>query len=207
MEINPQTSFIPKKPLTENNVRHSGLSFFSLIAFILFLASVAFAGGVVVYKAAIENDIKIQKQNLEKSRESFDTSFIGTIVRFNTRIETAKLLLKKHVAITPIFQLIQQNTVSSVTFRDFSFKPSQDGTLTIQMSGYARDYDSIAQQSDEFGRSRYFKDVLFSDLNPDNNGNIKFIFKAKVDPSLVSFENALQQNKPAPAPANANLEN
>lgn len=192
MELNSQTSFIPKKPLTDVKIHGNGMGFFSLIAFVIFLGSLFFAGGVYVYKIAIEKDIQAQKKNLEQTNSTLDKSFINTIVRFNSRIETSKVLLKKHVALTSIFDFLEQNTVSSITFKNFSFKPNTDGSLYIEMAGSARDYDSIAQQSDEFGRSGLLKDVIFSDLNPSLEGDIQFIFKAKLDPKLISFEESLR---------------
>ena len=194
MELNSQTSFIPKKSLNDVKIRGNGIGFLSLIAFMIFLASIAFTAGVLVYKIAVQKDIASQKKYLADTNKTLDKNFINTVVRFNTRIETAKLLLNNHVALTPIFNFLEQYTVSSITFTSFNVKQNADNFIHIEMAGYSRgpDYDSIAQQSDEFGRRDFFKDVIFADLNPTLEGDVRFVFKAKLDPKLILFEDALK---------------
>jgi hypothetical protein len=195
METKVPTSFIPKKPINSESSGHTGAGIFSLLAFIIFLCALVLSGGVFVYRIAVQKNIELLKANLKKSEQTFDTDFINTVVRLNTRIETAKLLLHKHIAITPVFDLLEQNTLSTVTFRDFHLTPGTNDKFTVIMKGVAKDYNSIALQSDVFGKSKYLRDVIFADLNPDTSGNIGFTFKATIDGKLVSFEDVFNSTQ------------
>ncbi len=209
METKVQTSFIPKKPLNSGDTRRVGFGFFSLIALIIFIASIGFAGGVVLYKKSIETSIKNNKATLEKSKAAFDPDFIKAIVRLNSRMDIAKKLLTDHVAVTPIFEILEKYTLAAVSFNDFKFERKANGDVLISMRGTAKNYNSIALQSDLFGKSSYVHDALFENLNLDSTGNIGFTFSAMVDPKIVKFNEALNRTISGPtidesvAPASA----
>jgi hypothetical protein len=188
-----QTSFIPKQSgnvySTSPERRGGGVNFLSLATLVIFLGTVAFAGGVFVYKVFVKRDIASLEGQLAQAREDYEPNFIAEATRLNTRIETAKGLLKKHVAVSEVFRLLEQSTIQNVSFDSFNFSTDSDGlTMRINAEGVARDYSSIVAQSDEYGRTTYVRDLLFSGLNINNAGLVQFSLDAKVDPQLVSFE-------------------
>ncbi len=62
--------------------------------------------------------------------------------------------------------------------------------FSVKLSGVAEDYKSIALQADVFNsdKGRSFKNVVFSNLARDKNGNVTFDLQFTVDPSLLSYE-------------------
>jgi hypothetical protein len=193
MDPKVQTSFIPKKSIESMSARRIGMGFLSLIALLVFIASIVMAGGVTLYKVSLDKSLIKLNKDLQDNQAAFDTDFIKFIVRLNSRIDTSRVLLKNHVAITPVFDLLSRNTLQSVSFRDFSFKSNPDNSINVSMKGYAKNYPSIAVQSDVFGKTQYLKDVIFSDLNPDTTGNYGFTFSANLDPNLINYKKLIER--------------
>jgi hypothetical protein len=55
------------------------------------------------------------------------------------------------------------------------------------MKGVARDYNSLAYQSEVMGKNRYFKDQIFSNFALTQEGRVGFIFETMVDPALLDY--------------------
>ena len=87
MAVKMQTSFIPKKPIIENNSADSGVSLFLLLSIIVFIVAVALAGGVWVWQNSLIAQIEKDKKELVAVRESYEdgitTKKNGIIVMLN----------------------------------------------------------------------------------------------------------------------------
>ena len=77
MDTKFQTSFIPKKPITVQEVGVRGsLSIFVLISVILFLISAGGAVGVILWKQQLLVEQETLKTNLEERKKQFDFELI-----------------------------------------------------------------------------------------------------------------------------------
>lgn len=190
MEPKFQTSFIPKKPLVASGgVAKKSIDFFAIIATILFLGSLVLAGAVYAWRYTLEKQVASSEASLVKAREQFDQEFIGYINRLNTRIETSKELLNNHVGASTIFGFLASHTLKTVSYSDFSYTFDKDKTVKVVLKGNAKSYSSIALQSEEFGlQNQYIKSPIFSDLNPDQTGNVVFTLTALLDKNLISYQ-------------------
>lgn len=196
MEGQPKTSFIPKKPVsasTPGNTsfvtnKKKGKSVFSLIATIIFIATIAAIVAVFFYKFTLEKRIEGQVSSLEKARNEFDENFIKEATRLNTRINSATRLLDNHLSPSAVFGLLEENTLQSVSFSRFAFADTKDGQIQITGGGEAARFESIVLQSDEFGKSGAMRNVLFQNLNPNvDTGTIQFSFSASLDPRTILY--------------------
>ncbi len=191
MDTNFQTSFIPKKPLAEERVvapKHTSL--FAFVATLVFFAALAAAGAVYFYKASLEKDIVSMDAQLAAARNAFEPSLITTLKTLDRRMTDANLLLTNHVAVSPIFAALQQHTLKSIQFTKFSYSTEADPSapVTVRMSGKARDYASIALQSDSFAKNRNIHNSIFSNLTLDQTtGLVGFDLVFTVDAELVRF--------------------
>ena len=176
MEPKFQTSFIPKKPVTTSEpIKPGGMSLLLLVSIIIFLVSLGLAGYVFLEKNLLIQKINSDQTTIETNKSGLvsDSITVESLVELNSRINVAKGLLGKHVAISPIFNFLQQATLKSVRFKNFSFSSlgkSDTGvnTVSIQMSGVAKDWETVASQADEFGKSDYKKIITepkISDLS------------------------------------------
>ena len=189
MDTKFQTSFIPKKAVMDTGrPRAASVSVFLIIAIILFIVSFAAAGGVFIYKKILIGQINDMNARLVEAKNSFEPTLIDTANALNSRIEGAKKLLAVHSAVSPVFDFLENDALSTVKFDSFSYQ-SKDGMAPIlSLSGQAKDFTSVALQSDIFGQEKFIKNPVFSDLNPDTSGNVVFKFNASLDPSLVSYQ-------------------
>ncbi|HEY1037729.1 MAG TPA: hypothetical protein VGE62_04075 [Candidatus Paceibacterota bacterium] len=190
METKFQTSFIPKQPLNVDAPhRTSSASIFFLISFIIFMASAASAGGVIIYGRIIEQNIKNGNEQLLINKNAFDPNTIKEITRLNDRINAANTLLKQHKGVSTVFQILSNTTLRNVRFTDFNYS-SADDKITLSMRGTATGYDTVALQAKAFtdpALKNVFRSPIFGDLNLDQQGNVGFSFTTGVDPFLVDY--------------------
>jgi hypothetical protein len=197
MDTNFQTSFIPKKPLAEERVAApKSTSLFSFIATLVFFGALASAAGMYFYKASLVKSIASSNASLAAARNSFEPALITTLQNLDRRITDAKFLLGSHIAVSPIFQALEINTLKSVQFTKFSYLTPADPSapITVRMSGRARDYGSIALQSDQLAANKNIKNSIFSNLVLDTlTGTVAFDLVFTVSPDLVRFANHIDE--------------
>ncbi len=207
MDTKFQTSFIPKKALTDtvSRPRSQPVSVFFIIGLIIFILALAAAGGVFAYKKILIGRIADMNARLAEAKNSFEPSFIDTVNRLNKRIEAAKKLLVAHSVTSTVFDLLENDTLATVKFNSFAYDLRDNGTGSLALAGEARNFSSVALQSDIFGQEKYIKNPVFSDLNPDQSGNIVFRFNASLDPNLTSYQKNLASGLSAATQAGASL--
>jgi len=216
MEPKFQTSFIPKKPLVASSgtqATHS-ISILLTISIILFIVSLAGAGFAFAWEKVLDSNQNNYKNDLAKDQNQFNTDLINTLTTANTKIDIAQSLIQNHLAVSKIFGIISQLTISSVQWKSLTFSaPATSGSsaggssndVTISMQGETDSYYSVAYQSDVFGQSaelgsnRVIKNPVLSNLSVGPNGKIDFSFTASVDPSELSYVSELSGQGAAPA--------
>jgi hypothetical protein len=204
---NFQTSFIPKKPLSEERVtapRHT--SIFSFFATLIFFGALGSAAAMYFYEASLTKSIASMSSQIDIARNSFEPSLITELRALDRRITDANELLNNHIVVSPIFAALELNTLKSVQFTKFSYVTPRDlaAPVLVKMSGRARDYASIALQSDQLAKNKNVHNPIFSNLVLDTtNGAVTFDLSFTVDADLVRFANHLAEVVPQgqiPAP-------
>jgi hypothetical protein len=211
METKFQTSFIPKKPLTpQNTTSHAptSTSILMLFAMIVFIGSLVWGGYAFfgpTYYAKVQEQYK---KDLADNEKRFNAPLIQELSRANAKIEIAKQLLKGHLAVSEAISIISGLTAEKVRFATFEFiapdtfgkNPGHnDGSYKIKMKGYADGFNSIAFQSDVFGKSdkygtnKVVKNPILSDLAVDESGEVGFNFSADLAFPDISYEKVLSE--------------
>jgi hypothetical protein len=204
MEAKFQTSFIPKKPIIQEERIHSRLSIFLLISLIIFFVSLGLAGWVFLKNKLLIQQIVDQQKTVQTNKNGLtkDSVTVESIVALDSRIMLANQLLANHVAISPIFSFLGQRTLTNVRFKSFSVTSvGQDSTgvtsVKIEMSGQAKDFNSVASQADEFGKSDYtniIKEPKISGLSLNPDGSVAFIFSASIVTNFISYSKNISTN-------------
>ncbi|MFZ2484500.1 MAG: hypothetical protein WAX80_02315 [Minisyncoccia bacterium] len=201
MEPKFQSSFIPKGPAPSPNTgiplgpRRVEKSFFSFISLVIFSISVLLAIGVFGYKFYLNYRIDKMGTDLENARASLQPEVISELTRLDNRIISANELLSTHRALIPLFEFLEVSTPRTVRFTEFRYSVSNQG-LELIMRGEARGYAALALQADILNKSQYFKNPIFSDLTLNDRGDVRFSFKAIVDPYLVSYRGRVTAQTP-----------
>jgi hypothetical protein len=200
MEGKFQTSFIPKKPVTPATSSLSGgISFLSLIAVILFVASLALASAVFLYQNYLSSSIANKKESFKTNQKAFDPNTVTTYSTLNKRINIAGSLIKKHISVSSLFKVLEDSTLQTIRFNDFNYSYVSDKRINLSMKGQALNYNAIAKQSDVFSQnpaSKYIHNPIFSDLDLDSRGNVIFSFTGEVDPEQILYSNNLPETAP-----------
>ncbi len=201
-----KTSFIPSKPI--QNVKAGGSlnhskkgNFLSVVTFIIFIATLIVAGATFAYKLSLSQVISKQNTNLIKIQESFNPTLINEALRLNNRIESVGYLLEKHTSPSQIFMLLEEFTLETVQFKSLSYNTEQDGQIRINIGGLADSFRSVVLQSDSYGNTGYLRDVLFTNLQPNEQNNISFTLDGIIGSELVLYSNSLvpsSQTTPSP---------
>lgn len=196
MDNNFQTSFIPKKPLAEERVvapaNTGGTSIVSFLAVLVFIAALAASGGVYFYRASLKKTIASQVVQLAAARDAFEPSLITELKRLDRRIGSSTDIVGKHIIVSPIFQALELNTLKSIQFTRFTYTVPADPKMpvTVKMSGKARDYASIALESDQLATNKNIHNPIFANLSLDEQtGMVSFELTFSVDADLVRFSN------------------
>jgi hypothetical protein len=197
METKFQTSFIPKNPITQEQRVSTGVNLFLLISIIIFLISASIAGWVFLEKKSLVGRIENEKGIINKNKDSLnkDSVSIENFVELNTRIETSKTLLSKHISVLPVFDFLQKLVLKNVRFNSFVFSvAASDGSgvdkIKVDVSGKAVDWRTMANQVDEFSKPEWkkiVKEPKVSNLSLASDGSIVFLFSAILSPDFVNY--------------------
>jgi len=191
-----QSSFIPKGPLVSSNAmfkaqpakRGSLLGLLSMWIFVLSIVAALLAFGYGFY---LNSSIKKMGGDLEAARANLEPETIKEMARLDARIVGTEKLLANHAVLSPFFDFLENNTLKTVRFTQFSFKETSDG-LVVSMHGQARGYAALALQADIFNKSKDLKSNNFSNLDLDERGNVIFVVDAVISPTLVSYKRVLE---------------
>jgi hypothetical protein len=188
MDPQVQASFIPKKPLQASVVRPAGRAgLLWLLALLIFFASAIAGGGAFLYQSYLQSSIKSQSQQLAQAQAAYDPNVINDIIRLNSRMLQAQIVLRNHLAPSSIFTFLEQNTLKTVRFTSFDYSNSPSGAQ-ITLDGEAVDFPSVALQSDAFGQNQALKNVLFSNVNVDPaTGHVVFQVTATLNPTMLLY--------------------
>ena len=187
-----QTSFIPKKAERKKNVKKSYGGLLMGISAVIFIVTILLAGTVFLYNRYLVSEIGRMSETLERLKGSLEKDIIEELNRIDERIEASKKILDKHITLTPLFELLEQNTLQEVRFERLSFHPEGDGTWILEMDGTANSYATIALQSDVFGDNKNMSELIFANLGVGTDGGVVFDVSVKIDSRLLSYRNSLE---------------
>jgi len=198
-----QTSFIPQKPIvtgsnfSPSNPGFRSINIFNIIATVLFVGCFLAYGGLFAYKQVLNRQINEVDTKLQAAKNAFEPDKIHELIEASIRIASTQQLLENHVAVSGLFDLLQNQTLGRVQFDNFNFS-KKDTNLTLTMDGKADGYNTIAAQSIIFSENKFIKDPVFSDFDLSATGNVTFKLTLSVDPTLISYKDAIAKlNQPA----------
>ena len=190
--MDEKISFIPKKTIEHKFYRGSGAGagLFVVISFIIFFISAGVWGGLLFYKNLTEKENQRLMDSIKKDKDSFSSSLslVKEMAKLSDKVKTAKQLLGAHRVASSIFRLLEDSTIKNVRFNDLDYSLKEEGNPTLSLSGLARDYGSLAQQTELFQKNSAMRSAVFSGLGLDQKGLVKFNVKIELDPSVIAYK-------------------
>ena len=155
------------------------------IAF-LFLAIVGAAyGGLFVYKGRLEGSLDVLTKDLAQLEDDLDSQVIEEMARVDRGLQTARSLLSRHAYTTKIFRLLQDNTLSSIQFKDFTYDFE---TKKVSLVGIAPDFVNVDKQLKQFQSLPLIVSTSFTKVNITNDDAIGFSFELSLNENLLRFK-------------------
>jgi len=212
METRFQTSFIPKKPAAStiggvSAPKHKhGASIFMTISTVLFILSLASAGALYAWKQYLSSAQDSYKQTLSTREQQFNIDLIEQLKGENVKIDMAEQLIRNHMALSQIFDIIGRLTIENVRFMSMDVTAPSAGSdgVKVSMQGYGTSLSAVAFQSDvlnqldQYGLRKIVKNPILSNPSIGTGNTVSFGFSATIDPASLSYENSV-----APAAAGA----
>jgi hypothetical protein len=170
-----------------------------IIAVFLFVLSLAGAGFVYLWEGVLISAQEGYRSDLNKSKNQFNPGLIEELKRANTKIDLSKELLKNHLAMSEIFDIVSKLTIESVRFKslEVSLPVNTKDSLKLSLRGEGASFKAIAFQSDvlgqsaQYGENKLIKNPILSDLTVDANGRVAFNLTAQLSPTDISYEKVL----------------
>jgi hypothetical protein len=202
METKFQTSFIPKKPILMqgSNISVSrSINIFSILATILFIVALLSVGAVSAYKFYVNDSIAKIKIALEQKKASLELDLVRELVGLDGRFSASKQILNDHVAFSKLLSALDGATLKSVRFLELKFN-TQSGKPSIEIKGEARNYSTVAAQAESFNNMKEISSPVFSGLDLDEKGNVKFSMQANLNMKELSYSGDEILTPSAPVP-------
>jgi len=188
-----QTSFIPKRTLdTQARIeRADTVSIFTVLSTIIFFLTIVAGGGIFFWQQSLKTQVQEVEATLIKESKSFSKDAIQDLTNLSNRLKSSEELLDSRLYASKIFELLNENTIKTVRFSKFSVDPSMvdKAKLKMTVSGQAKDYASVALQSDVFSKlTNTVLEYEFSNLTLDQSGNVLFDMSATLDKKAIAFD-------------------
>lgn len=157
MEPQFKSSFIPKKDSVVASVGNdntaqfygsSSVGLFDKLATGLFVLTLCIWGGLFAYQKYIESSITKLEQEITQARTIIDQNKVDLFIAFGKQIKISKQLLNQHISLTPLFELLEKNTIPSVQFVEFDFTLNKQGDLEVEILGNAKTFADVARQEE-----------------------------------------------------------
>lgn len=193
-------SFIPTAGQDYNVVyKRSGLGLIGRISVFLFIVSLAVLAALFGYKKIIVGQIDELSLSIERARASFDSDLILELEKTGASIAIVKNLLDKHLASSNIFKFFEVSTIKDVRYTSFDLiyqpgnpllkqKSSVSDNVSVKLSGEAKSYTALAQQSEILKEAEGVEDFSFSGFSLTEQGSVSFFLKMTFNPSVIYYD-------------------
>jgi hypothetical protein len=190
-------SFIPQKTAVAEaaGARHARASVWSIASISLFVFSLLAALGVFAYQKGLVRSLTKLNADLVAARAAFEPAFIAELAAMDRRLRAARELLAGHRSVSPLFSLLEKETLATVRWNSFAFTEGAEGEAKLELQGEAAGFNAVALQSDVFSRQRHFTNPVFADFDVDKSGTVHFRFTTSVSSEFIRYRTHLAEIK------------
>lgn len=202
MDPKTPTNFIPRSSTTDATLPpRAPAGILTVTAVLIFAVVIVGTAGVFFYKYTLEKKATTLQTELETYNKKVRDPEVGKILALNNRLNTAMGRLGAHSAVSNVIDTLAKETLQDVRWNNFNFSSGEAGGVALTLGGQARNFSAVALQADRLSseaNATNFRNVMFSNMTLDNNGNPIFTVKMQLLPSVLSF--ALPKVEPVVTP-------
>lgn len=198
MEPKFQTSFIPKSPITSSSFSSyktenpASFSIIGTVSTLLFVIALLTSGGLFGYEKYMDLEIQKVQVALSDARTAFQSEDNQKIILVSDQLKSIRTLLNNHTTVSPIFGLLEKQTLPTVRLTSFVFSRDSLGEVMISMEGEAQSYLSLAQQTKIFSELEYMKKFEVTDISLSETGTVRAKLKASIDAGILLYTKKIQ---------------
>ena len=202
MENEFRTTFIPKKPIVPQSSQNSApvskpVGILFVISVIIFVVSLAIAGGMYGYKAYLQKEVADLSNSLNLVQKNLDPNTIKEFTVMDKRLRNSETLLNQHVITSPLFHVLGVTTLPTIRYTKMDMSFNDVGNLSVTMSGESDGYRSIALQSQALAQNANLSDTIFSNFTVTPKGRVSFDVAFTIPKTDLSFAKNLADNPQA----------
>lgn len=176
-------SFIPKREPQFEPQSGQKLGLPGVFAFVVFLISLLIFGALYFYERGVKTNISKMTQEIEKQKEEFDPALINELIFVSKNIEAAKTAVGEHRTISPIFALLEENSLSQTYFQKFGKNKN-----SVSLQGEAQNYLEIVKQVLVLKTNPLVQEIKFNKLAKGGANKISFTLEIALKPEILSFK-------------------
>jgi len=144
------------------------------------------------YKAYMDTEIQKSQVALSEARAAFQSEDNQKIILISDQLKSIKILLNEHTTVSPLFGLLEKETLPTVRLTSFLFSRSSLGEVVILIEGEAQSYISLAQQTKIFSGLEYLKKLEVTDVSLSETGTIRTKMKVYIDADILLYTKKMQ---------------
>ena len=188
---NSNPGFVPKQGDQISAQKHidrirSYLNAAFFVGVIVFSLSVAAAVFSFLFKNLATDELTKSQLRLSEAREEFQPTEIAELNRFSDRLNAAKQLLAKHRQMEPLLNEVEKFVLEAVQLQSAEYNFDQGTSILVSGTGEALNYESLALQSDEFTKSEYISNPIFSSFSQNDTGLVSFQYSFNVSKDIIT---------------------
>lgn len=189
MAISPgiPTSFVPKQPVqpVANRPMRSSNNVFLIVSLVIFAIVAVLAAGTFAYDRYLTHELATKKADLATAQSKVDENTIEEFVRLRDRLSNGESLLTNNVTLSQFFDVLENLTLQNVRFNSMKLVVANDHTATIDITGTAKNFNTLAAQSNAFATEKRIKRAIFSAITLTQDKLVGFRLTADLDPKIV----------------------
>ncbi|OGF69780.1 hypothetical protein A3C73_03315 [Candidatus Giovannonibacteria bacterium RIFCSPHIGHO2_02_FULL_44_11] len=166
------SSLMPKKVSSGMEYyKNEGLGALLRLSLILFILASVLTGLLFAYKGLLARQLDQQRQILSDLQVQFEPSLVAQLEHVASTITNAKMLLNKHLFITPVFNFLEKHTLPDVSFSSFNYSADKK---TLTLNGEAPSYTEISAQIKTFQNQQEVAAASFANTALRDAGSVVF---------------------------------
>lgn len=159
-------SFIPKRnPIRKSRKQDSKQLFiFTIISYVSVFAAVVASAGVFFYSQYTDSLLVEEVAALDTEIANFEDGEMQEVLAFENRLKQAAYRFDHSVSVRSIFEAIEDATIATVQFSDFSLERIADESYVITANLIADSFDSTIYQRGVMERNPQISNVLIANV-------------------------------------------
>jgi hypothetical protein len=185
------TSFVPRSlGVAKQRFRSDFTGAFDFLGYGVFGIVFVLALGVFLYGRILAAEQTSKDNTLTAAEQAIDRTTVEGFVHLRNRLNFSVILLKKHVAFSNFFTLLETTLPTNVRFSTLHAALDSSGMPKIEGSGIAKSFNALAAVSTAFANDGRIKDAIFSKISINKDNSVSFDLSATLDPGLVGFSSS-----------------